>query len=225
MTMYQNNKNNYTINIDKLLNFCNTFTITNVKVNCIDLQNDINVYFDYINKNIIDNNNIPNYFKNIINGTEEKIFLKNIEKSKNNYEDNIVLDLYTTLVDNDVEYNENIITLNIYPSILLSILSNKKTNTINYDNPEIINTFNKTILLEIKNRLSNLKQNLGGNIEISTNYAITVNQMYDIYSKNIIEINGEYGNFLSLIYINFENFNENSLNNYLIIILFYYIVF
>ena len=219
MIMYQKN---YTINIDKLLNFCNTYTITNIKINCIDLQNDINVYFDYINKNVIDNNNIPNYFKNIINGTEEKIFIKNIEKSKNNYEDNIVLDLYTILVDNDVEYNENTITLNIFPSILLSILSNKKTNTINYDNPEIINTFNKTILLEINNRLYNLKQNIGGNIEISTNYAITINQMYDIYSKNIIKINGEYGNCFSLIYINFENFNENSLNNYLILNLFYY---
>ena len=46
----------------------------------------------------------------------------------------------------DQKYNENTITLNIFPSILLSILSNKKTNTINYDNPEIINTFNKSIV-------------------------------------------------------------------------------
>ena len=34
--------------------------------------------------------------------------------------------------------------------------------------------------------------------------------MYDIYSKNVIEINGEYGNCFSLIYINFENFNAIS---------------
>ena len=218
MAIYQNN---YKINMDKLLNFCNTYIITNIKINCIDLKNDISLYFDYLNKNIINNNVIPNYFKNVMNITEEKIFINNIEKSKNNYEDNIVLDIYTILVDKDVEYSEKNITLNILPSVLSTILS-KNTDIINYDNPEIVKIFIDIILNQFKIRLNKLKPFIGGNIKINTNYAITVNQMYDIYSKNIIEINGEYGNCFSLIYINFENFNENSLNNYLIINLIYY---
>ena len=217
------NQQDYLINMGKLLNMCNKYVVEGIEVDCINLENDISLYFDFLDYNIIPDNKIPNYFKNVMNISVEKIYVNNIENSNNDYIDTNVYNVYNDLVNNTVDYSEENITLNTLPNMLIKILSNNTTNLINYDNPSIIEIFVKIILEEINIRLKKLEPFLGGFIEISSNYKITINQMYEIYKDEIIQINGNYGNCFSLIYANYDNFSINTINNEVLIVLFYYI--
>jgi hypothetical protein len=207
---------------------CNKYLYDYNLFYCINLENDICNYLDFINKNIIKNNLIENYFKNIQNSTIKSINNFNINNFYN-YESNtkFMETIFSDIVNNFNKYNEtNILEIFIQNS-LINILNQYGNITENYSilklNTNYVNNIFNSLLTNINKSLVIPKNIFGGTNKSDTGIRITITQLLNIFSYKTFKYDNNIITIFTLIYDNFNNIGYEKINYNLLITYFYYI--
>jgi hypothetical protein len=197
---------------------------------CINLENDVCVYLDYANSNIIKENLISNYYKNIQNNTIREIINYKINSFYNYNVNNVFLsNIYDSITTVLIQQNETSITNVFLDNSIVNIL-NKYNNmniynyTILQTNEEYINKIYDSIIYNISTNLNIIKTIFGGINKNKASLQVSINQLINIFSNNN---NYMYNNnsitIFTLIYDNFNNLGNEQINYNMVITLFYYI--
>ena len=197
---------------------------------CLNLENDVSVYLDFLNSNIIEKNLISNYYKNIQNNTIKQIINYKINTFYN-YDVNLdfLLNIYNSITVILVQQDETSITNVFLDNTIINILN--QYNNINIYNYTILQSNNQyiekvfeTIINNISVYLTIIKNIFGGTDKNQTGIRVSVNQLLNIFSNNN---NYMYNNntitIFTLIYDNFNNLGVERINYNMLITLFYYI--
>lgn len=206
---------------DNILKNCHKFVIKGELITGLNILDNPSIYFDFLNSNIISNNLVNNYYKDIQNLTINKIIKYKVNdfKEPNSNMDNFSITLYNSLVSIYKLKTENELGVNIFNNTIINILSNYSNSNANiYSNNKtyILNVYS-VIMNQISENLTIFKNILGGN-----NLTSGIN----LTTENIIQLFNQFPNseldqhnitIFTLIYNEFNSI----VNNDIIIILFY----
>ena len=213
-----------------VLTNANQYTFEDNLFYCLSLKKDVSVYLDFINSNIIENNLISNYYKNIQNNT-----IKNIVNYKINtfYNYNVNLDflsnLYNSITIVLIQQNETSITNVFLNNSIINILNqyngiNIYNYTILQSNIQYIDKVFDTIIYNIGLYLGIIKNIFGGIDKDQAGIRVSISQLLNIFSNNNNYIyNNNTITIFTLIYDNFNNLGVERINYNMLITLFYYI--
>jgi len=197
---------------------------------CIDLENDVSVYLDFINSNIIEKNLISNYYKNIQNNTIKKIINYKINTFYNyNVNLDFLSNIYNSITVSLLQQNETSITNVFFDNTIINVLNQyNNINIYNYtilqSNIQYIDKVFDTIIYNISEYLDIIKDIFGGTNKNQTGIRVSVNQLLNIFSNNTNYIyNDNTITIFTLIYDNFNNLGIERINYNMLITLFYYI--
>jgi hypothetical protein len=210
------NKNHNCILNEILLN--SYYYIDNgLKIQILNIEDNIPVDFDYLNSPSIQNDNINNYYKNIQEDTIIEILKFNILEFNNKNTDRYIDELYDNITksyDLTDEYEIGKIFFN-YTILRIFNCNNIHYNLVSkfeYYCNEVINL----IIYNLKYKLLNIEYVLGGRIT-NKNLSLSTNFIQNLFSNQIKKFYDINITVFTLIYNEFELFN----NNDLLIILFY----
>jgi hypothetical protein len=197
---------------------------------CLNLENDVCIYLDFVNSNIIDKNLISNYYKNIQKNTIEQIVNYNVN---NFYNYNVNLDflpnIYNLITTSLNEKNETNITNIFLNNTIINILNQyNNINVVNYtilqSNIQYIDKVFDTIIFIISKKLDIFKNIFGGTNKTDSGIRVSLNQLINIFGNNNNYIyNNNSITIFTLIYDNFNNLGIERINYNMLITLFYYI--
>jgi hypothetical protein len=194
----------------------------------INLENDISTYLDFINKNIINNNLIANYYKTIQNKTIKQIINYKIN---NFYNHNVNLSFLSTIYNNIttklIYLNETSIINVFIQNSIIDILNLYTPNINNYSlltsNIQYIGDVFNMNIEKISFGLDIFKTIFGGTNKSNTAIRISITQLLNIFSNQIYNYDNNLITIFTLIYDNFNNLGIERINYNMIITLFYYI--
>jgi hypothetical protein len=217
-------------NINIILTKNNNYIDFGQKINVFDLNNDISYITEYINRNIINNNKIENYYKDIIDNSIKDIIYYNNKQNIFNYHvsDSIIIDIYNKITNDLGIKDENTIGKIYFLNTLINYLDDTTEiiadNNLFKNNNIIINDIFTLIITRINKKLDLHKKVLGGNITSTSNISITINQMINILSDPVYKLDDKIITIMTLIYNNFEYFKLESFNYEMFVSLLYYII-
>ena len=219
---------NYTNILQKTLIYANTYNYNDILIDTINETKDISVYFDYLNKNIIPNNKLTNYYKNVQNSTVENVLHYKILSYENNFiENNFITDIYNRITTKLITYNETDIGLLFFNNSIVSIINNYDLESvfnnilINMENLSYVNTIIKNVYVQMYNYLDTYKLIFGDNTINSNAIMITTNIMFNIFNNKQFIFNDNFITIMTFIYTNLSN-TISMFNFDIPIILFYY---
>lgn len=196
---------------------------------CINLEDDVCTYLDYINKNIINDNLISGYYKEIQN-----LSIKQINKYKINdfYDRNVNIDflsnMYNLITTNLLQDNETSIIYVFIENSIYNILDQYDAKVYNYSllksDIQYIEKIFDLIVEKIADYLSIIKLIFGGTNKNDTGIRVTISQLINIFSnKTTYKYDNSIITIFTLIYDNFNNLGIEQINYNMLVILFYYI--
>jgi hypothetical protein len=199
------------------------------KFYCINLENDICTYFDYINNNIIKDNLISNYYKTIQNSTISKI----VDYGINTFFDynvnlNFLSSIYNLITSTLMQQDETSISNVFIQNSIINILNQYNNNNIyNYtilqSNIQYIDKVFDTIIYSVSTYLEIIKSIFGGTDKNEAGIRVSISQLLNIFSNNNFKYNNKIITIFTLIYDNFNNLGIERINYNMLITLFYYI--
>lgn len=210
--------------IQSILIEAHEYIIYGVKIDTLNLNINFALYMDNLNSNIIKNNNIANYYKDIQNNTiynaiEFKI--NNFVNNKNNY-GSYITQIYNNQLNQLNLNTENYITYNTFYNIIINTLNNLSSNIELYLDDE------KKILNGVYNTIYN---------NINTTFSIIVSYFGGKNNNNITYSNSDFSNIFNIFNFKQENqqitiftlinnqISNGIISDNVIIILFYYICY
>jgi hypothetical protein len=209
-----------------ILTYCNNYIFNGKKINTIDMKTNIATYFDYLNQNIIPNNLINNYYKQVQNNSIIDIFNYKIyyfNEPKNNF-DNFTVSIYNKYI-NELKLNtETDIGKLFINNTILNIINNysggiyKTTLEENIQGAYVIDVF-KYIIDNISINLNIYKQILGGDSSSINSIFISTKNILQLFNGTSYEIGEKLITIFTIIY---RQISATVKNNDIIIILFYY---
>ena len=207
---------------------CNQFYFNNSLFYCINLENDVSNYLDFINHNMINNNLIANYYKTIQNKTIFKINYYGINNFYNyNVNNSVLSNIYDEITNKFIKTNETSIINIFIQNTIINILN--QFNLITYDysalksNIQYIDNVFDIIIQKISSGLDIFKVVFGGINKKNTGMRISITQLVNIFSNVNYNYDNNIINIFTLIYDNFNNLGIEQINYNMLIILFYYI--
>lgn len=212
--------------IQYILTDCNNYVYNGKKINTLDLRKNIASYFDYLNKNIIPNNIINNYYKDIQNNSVIDIYNYKITKFKqsNNNFDFFLVPVYNKYINELGLTNENDIGKLFINNTILNLINNyngliyKVAMIENLQSAYVSETLN-FIITNINANLSEYKLILGGDsIDINNIYLSTKN-ILQLFNGSSYQIGDKLVTIFSIIY---SQIKSALTNNDILILLFYY---
>lgn len=216
------NQLGYTENINNVLLYGNSYSTYNIKYNCLNITDSVPICLDYINTNYIKNNDLNNYFKNIMNKVIEYNVEFGILNNNQKYNNSTITKVYDILVNKICIDNENEITLDLLPNVISNLI-NSNTEVIENDN--ILDIILKQILNALNKNFEPFIDIFGGYSDtISAEYSPSISQLNSYYKNNKIKINENSSTIMTLIFSNFNNFSLNNLNKLIVIVLFYFML-
>lgn len=192
-----------------------------ILIDTIDLNSNFAVYMDCLNSNIIPNNTISNYYKNVQNDSIYDCIKYNIFNFKNNRNNisNYIIEIYNNQIDNLNLLTENSLGINTFYNIIFNTFSNFTSIVEEYTNfnKDIYNKFNNTLYDNIKKKFYILINNFGG----ENNFDISVNNNSDpkLFSSDNYKEEKSQITIFSLL--NNLITNDGIFNNSLVILFFY----
>ena len=198
-----------------------TYVLFGLKTKTFNLTESISTYFDYLNSNIITNNKINNFYKDI---QENSIIESNkygIPKFTNNFKnyDSFIPNILIKII-NDVElFEENGISAVMYYNIIINIYNNYTSEVKDYlsQNDKVMINIYDTLVRNVQNALITYKNILGGQFKDSI--SLNSYSLNNIYNINNYKNNNKIITILSLVY---DQIDSGIINNNVLIILFYY---
>ena len=205
------------------INIANDFSTTSSLVPYSQIGYN-SVYFDYLNKNIIQGNIINNYYKDIQNNTIKS----NINYGIKNFMNNDVTNLFLTNIYNKIfslNKTETDIGVEYFDNSIESIFNNYKV--YNRTNNYVLSVF-QLINTQIDNKLNIYKNTLGGvrtfNVVATPALLLSIFKKINKKMNKINKTNNIGENFetiMTFIYNNYSNYPSNYDYN-MSVILFYY---
>lgn len=206
---------------------CNKYLYDDEIFLCVNLENDICSYLDFINNNIISKNLISNYYKTIQNNTIKTINYYKIN-SFYNYDTNMsfLKNIYNSLTTNYQKQNETKIISDFIQNSIINIFNQYNIITENYsiyknDIKYMENAFN-AIMKNLSLSLDIPKLIFGGTNKKNTSIHVSINQLLNIFSQKNYKYDNNVITIFTLIYDNFNNFGFEKVNYNMIITYFYY---
>ena len=196
---------------------------------CVNLTNDVCTYLDYINKNIIGNNLISGYYKQIQNSTIHQIVQYKINKFYNRETNTDFLsNIYNLITTNLLQTNETSIIYVFVENSIYNILSQYGSVVYNYSilksDIQYIEQIFDLIIEKIADYLTIIKLIFGGTNKNDTGIRVSVNQLINIFSnKTTYKYDNSIITIFTLIYDNFNNLGIERINYNMLVILFYYV--
>lgn len=209
-----------------ILTDCHNYVFNGKKINTLDLRTNIASYFDYLNKNIIPDNIINNYYKDIQNNSVIDIYnykITKFEQSDNNF-DFFLIPMYNKYINELGLTTENDIGKLIINNTILNIINNysgliyQVTMVENLQSAYVLQTL-KFIIDNVNANLSIYKLILGGDsIDINNIYLSTKN-ILQLFNGSSYQIDEKLITIFTIIY---SQTKSALTNNDILIILFYY---
>ena len=200
----------------------NSYIYYGKKINTLDIENNIALYFDFLNSNIITDNKISNYYKDIQNNTI-KISIKYniINFVENNYNYNgYLINIFNNIVNNNILSleDENSISYLMFYNTIINTYNNYNNNLyLDVSDYNVLTQIYENILYIINKNLSVFKEILGG--ENADCICIDNLNAAEIFKSKNYKNEKQIITIFSLIY---KNINSNLIDNNSYIILFYY---
>lgn len=195
---------------------------------CVNLENDMSTYLDFINKNIINNNLIANYYKTIQNKTIKQIINYKINDFYN-YDVNVsfLSTIYNNITTKLLYLNETAIINVFIQNSIIDILNFYTPNISNYSilksNIQYIGDVFDINIQKISLSLEIFKTIFGGTNKTNTGIRVSITLLLNIFSNQLYNYDNNLITIFTLIYDNFNNLGIEQINYNMIIILFYYI--
>ena len=207
---------------------CNKFLYNDSLFDCINLENDMTTYLDFINKNIINKNLISNYYKTIQNQTIKEIINYKVNIFYNyNVNSSFLSNIYNNITIKLVQQDETSIINIFIQNSIINILNQYNSETYNYSilksNIQYIGNIFDTIIQKISMALNIIKSIFGGTNKTDTAIRVSVTQLLNIFSNQTYNYDNNIINIFTLIYDNFNNLGIERINYNMLITLFYYI--
>lgn len=190
------------------------------KINTLDLNSNFAVFMDNINLNIIPNNSINNYYKNIQNNTiynSQKYKLHSFKNNINNYNDYVSKIFNNQLIVLNL-IDENGISSNTFYNIIINTFSNLTSNVkLYYEYNIIFDDIINTLFDNINIQFNLICTTFGG----ITNSSININNSVLNNLFNINNYKNENSQITVLSMIS-EEILKNKIYNNVPIFIFYY---
>lgn len=219
---YINDDTYYTLE-QQCLTLSYEYIINGIKVNTLDLNSNFAVYMDNLNSNIIPDNSINNYYKNIQNNTiydSQKYKLNNFKNNVNNY-DNYINDIFNNQIIKLNLFDENSLSSNTFYNIIINTLGNLSSNVkIYYDYNNIFDDIINTLYENINVQFNIVANSFGGskNNNLNLNNSV-LNKIFNINNyKN-------ENNQITILSIITNEILKNKILNNVPIFIFYYICY
>lgn len=195
-----------------------------IQIQTINLVSNFAIYMDCINSNLVPNNTIGNYYKNIQNESiydNLKYNLINFKNNVNNYS-NYMNQIFNNQISNLDINTENNLGSNTFYNLIINTYNNLTSIAENYidNNIGIFEKVTGTLYNNINNQLFILMNNFGA----VNNFSIGINNNS---SKKIFNQNNYIGNDSQITILSLVNntiSNDGIFNNSLVL-LFYYSCF
>ena len=205
------------------LTLSHEYIINGIKVNTLDLNSNFAVYMDNLNYNIIPNNTINNYYKNIQNDTIydcQKYKLNDFKNNINNYDD-YINDIYNNQIIKLNLLDENTLSSNTFYNIIKNTFSNLTSNVkIYFDYGIIFDDIINTLYENINIQFNLVTNTFGG----SENNNLNINNSVLNKLFNINNYKNE-NNQITIFSIITHEIKKNKLFNNVPIFIFYYICY
>ena len=203
------------------LTYSHKYIKYNIEINTLNLNQNFAVYMDNLNLNIIPNNSINNYYKNIQNNSiydcvKYKIYT--FKNNVNNYSD-YTIQIYNNQVVKLNFNDENTLSSNTFYNIIINTFGNLSANVKIYlkDLNIIFNDIIETLTTNIDLQFTYLSENFGG----TDNNSITTSISEKKRLFNEINYKNENSQITIFSLINRE-VNRKNLYNNIPILIFYY---
>jgi len=207
---------------------CHNFNLFGCDIQSFDLNNNIAIKLDFLNKNIFPNNLINNYYKNIQDDTISDIIKYNVSNFINpSINFNNTLNSIFDIIVNQFNFKTETQIGGVFYNNLMTCLINNYALTI--DIIEVgkpgeiiyINNIYTYLLSNINDNLTTFKNILGGYDKDINNINLTTNNLIQIYNQKVFEINNKPITIFTLLYNEFNKLVNNDMS----VILFYYTCF
>ncbi len=209
-----------------ILTDCHNYVFNGKKINTLDMRQNIAAYFDYLNKNIIPNNIINNYYKDVQNNSIIDIVNYKIEEFKQPYNnfDYFTIFIYNRYINELNITNENEIGKLFINNTIINILNSYsgliyREAMLENIQDGYIKAVAKYIIKNINLNLSIYKNSLGGDSYDIKNVYLSNKNIIQMFNKTAYKIGDKLVTIFSIIY---SQINDTATNNDIIIILFYY---
>jgi hypothetical protein len=206
----------------------NVYTLYGEKIFSFDLTKNIIVKMDFLNKNILPENIINNYYKSVQDDTIALIIKYNVPSFINPvYNINNLFASIFDIIVNQFDYKTETQIGSVFYNNLITCIINNYNSTVDITQVGIagetiyINNLYSYLLTNINNNLNVFKNILGGYSSNINNINLTTQNLIEIYNTTAFEIDNKSITIFTLL---FNEFN-NLVNNDMVIILFYYTVF
>jgi hypothetical protein len=220
---YVNFQTNYIL-LQNILTNANNYIQFGEKINTYRLFSNLALYMDNLNSNILFNNTIGNYYKNIQNDSileSKKYNIYNFKQNHNNY-DTFTIKIYNNQISNLNLTTENDIGYNSFYNILVNILMNYTETVLYYgnDKKKIISNVYESILISITfiTKFIETYYSGGNNLDMVLN---------NYNFKNIFDVNNFINeeSQITIFTLIFKSIYSSDIYSSIIIIYFYYICF
>ncbi len=209
-----------------ILTDCHNYVFNGRKINTIDMRQNIATYFDYLNKNIIPNNIINNYYKDVQNNSVIDIVNYKIDEFKQPYNnfDYFTIFIYNRYINELNITNENEIGKLFINNTILNIINSYsgliyREAMLENLQEGYIKAVIKYIIKNINLNLSVYKNTLGGESYDIKNVYLSTKNIIQMFDKTAYKIGDKLVTIFSIIY---SQINDTATNNDIIVILFYY---
>lgn len=217
-----NDDSYYTLE-QQCLTLSHQYIINGIKVNTLDLNSNFAVYMDNVNSNIIPDNSINNYYKNIQNKTiydSQKYQLNNFKNNVNNYDD-YINDIFNNQIIILNLIDENGLSSNTFYNLIVNTFSNLTSNVKIYYEYNIIFDDIINVIYENINIQFNIVSNIFGGSE---NNGLNINNSVLNKIFNINNYKNE-NNQITIFSIITHEIIKNKIFNNVPILIFYYICY
>jgi hypothetical protein len=214
------NDETYFILEQQYLTLSHQYIFYGIKINTLDLNSNFAVLMDNINSNIIPNNFINNYYKNIQNNTiynSQKYKLNSFKNNTNNYNDYIINIFNNQLIVLNL-IDENGISSNTFYNIIINTFSNLTSNVKLYYEYNIIFDDILNSLFDNINIQFNLISNTFGGTK-NSNLNINNSILNSLFNTNNYKNENSQITIFSIIT---EEILKNKIYNNVPIFIFYY---
>lgn len=228
--IYITNISDYLFKRNFLYTICNSnkYIYNNIEFLSLSLENDICIYLDFINKNIIKDNQISNYYKTIQNKTIKSIVNYGINNFYNyganlNFLEYIYLDITTKFNKQNETSILNIFIQNSIINIINQYNLTTEDFTIYKTNVKYITNVFDLILSTFSKTLDIPKSIFGGTNKQNSSIRVTLVQLLNIFSQENFNYDSNIITIFTLIYDNFNNLGFEKINYNMFITYFYYV--
>lgn len=220
---YINYDTNYTL-INNILTNSHKYIEFGIKIYTLNLRSNFAIYMDNLNSNIIKDNTIINFYKDIQNNTVYDSINYGVVNFNNNFTnyDDYITKIFNRQIDTfNISY-ENNISSNTFYNIIINTITNLSSNVklYGFNSEIIIGDVHDSFIKNINLHIEILKTLYGG--QDNNNITLTNSYINNLYNLNNYKKEEKQITIFTLI---FKQINDGIIEDNVIIILFYYICF